>query len=253
MDDVETAASSTSSVSNQLICDICDGKFATIAERNSHIEKHFETIECASCSRHFIGDCAFEFHISAGKCKKPTENLDRHRCSLCNQKVFDCVEALNNHLHSVHKCFISDDRIGCVPCNRTFGRLKYLRKHIRELHDHATPYTCTTCGKSFNRKANLIEHELIHQGKYLASCDACGKSYRTPSALKLHQRTHTGEKPYKCDLCGEKAYAYNTDLKRHKRAVHGILGTALPCTQCTKVFYEPKHLRNHVARAHKTK
>lgn len=70
--------------------------------------------------------------------------------------------------------------------------MKYLKKHVREVHEKATIFECAVCNKVFNRKANLIEHQLIHDGKYLAKCDVCGKSYRTLSALKLHKRTHTG-------------------------------------------------------------
>lgn len=238
--------------SKQLTCDICDCEFGDIAERNAHIEQHFKSIECPNCSRTFIGDRAYEYHISTGKCKEAVD-LDRFKCNMCNEKVFDSVEKLNSHLHAQHNCFITDERIGCELCDRTFAKLKYLRKHIRELHEKATPYNCKDCGKKFNRKANLLEHELIHQGKYLAVCKTCDKSYRTQSALKLHERTHTGEKPYKCDICNEKSYAYNTDLKRHKRAVHGIFGTPYPCTVCPKIFYEPKLLRNHTLRAHKDK
>lgn len=236
--------------SNQLKCDICDRKFGSISERNQHIEDHFLSIQCPNCSRSFTGDRAFKYHISNSKCKGI--DFNRFRCNICNEKVFDSVVALNIHLHTEHKCSISDEQIDCNLCNRTFARLKYLRKHIREVHENATPFDCKTCGKQFNRKANLIEHELIHKGKYLAKCKTCKQSYRTSSALKLHERTHTGEKPYACDICNEKAYAYNTDLKRHKRSVHGILGTPYPCTICSKIFYEPKLLRNHTARAHRT-
>lgn len=236
--------------STMINCDICDREFTTIDERNQHIEEHFKQIECPTCDRIFIGDRAFEFHTTAGKCKKlKTKKL--FRCSLCNEKVFDSMDILNNHVRTEHKCSIDEERITCEQCNRTFGKMKYLRKHVRELHEMATPFSCNECGKKFNRKANLLEHELIHQGKYLATCKTCEKSFRTSSALRLHVRTHTGSKPYKCDICNEKAYAYNTDLKRHKRAAHGILGTPHPCTMCEKVFYEPKLLRNHTAKAHK--
>lgn len=240
----------TEPLSAAVCCDICDREFATIDERNGHIEEHFKQIECPICSRKFVGDRAFEYHTSSGKCKGADAKLELFRCSLCNEKVFDSKDTLNNHMRTEHKCSVVNGRLHCDECHRTFGKIKYLRKHIRELHDKATPFHCKTCGKKFNRKANLIEHELIHDGKYLADCKTCGKSYRTPSALRLHERTHTGEKPYSCDLC-EKSYAYNTDLKRHKRSAHGIFGTPHPCKLCDKIFYEPKLLRNHTAKAHK--
>lgn len=68
-----------------------------------------------------------------------------------------------------------------------------------------------------------------------------------------------GEKPYKCDInladstpC-EKSYAYNTDLKRHKRSAHGIIDKVFPCeiNGCEKIFYENKLLNNHMKRTHK--
>lgn len=169
---------------------------------------------------------------------------------MCNVKVFDSLDKLNSHLHGEHKCSITDDQLICERCNRSFAKLKYLKKHIREVHEKATRFVCDICQKEFNRKANLLEHKLIHEGKYLAKCDTCGKSYRTQSALKLHKRTHTGEKPYACDLCSDKSYAYNTDLKRHKRAAHGILGNPFPCDMCSKVFYEPKLLKGHLKKVH---
>lgn len=235
----------------RLRCDICDRAFSSVAERNNHIEDHFKSIECPNCKRSFIGDRAYSFHVTSGKCKENVD-LDRFKCCLCNEKVFDSLDMLNDHLLTEHNCIITEDQISCELCNRTFGKLKYLRKHVRELHDNATPFDCGTCGKKFKRKANLLEHELIHQGKYLAKCKTCGLSYRTKSALKLHERTHTGEKPYKCDICNQKSYAYNTDLKRHKRSIHGIFnGTTYPCTLCSKVYYEPKLLKNHMNKSHK--
>lgn len=244
-DQTEDGTSSSTTVR----CDICDREFDGITERNEHIEEHFKQIKCPTCSRIFVGDRAYAFHTSTGKCKN-TKVKPKFRCKLCNEKVFDSMDALNAHMRSVHQCSYSGDRLNCEQCDRTFGKVKYIQKHIREIHDMATPFHCSFCNKKFNRKANLQEHELIHEGKFLADCQTCGKSYRTASALRLHERTHTGEKPYSCDLC-DKAYAYNTDLKRHKRSAHGILGTPYPCTACDKIFYEPKLLRRHVDRMHK--
>lgn len=92
-----------------------------------------------------------------------------------------------------HQCVVAQSHLSCVACNKTFSKMKYMKKHVREVHEKATIIKCTVCNKVFNRKANLIEHQLIHDGKYLAKCDDCGNSYRTLSALKLHKRTHTGK------------------------------------------------------------
>lgn len=249
-DDVEDTKSEMVVQIQRIACDICDRSFENITERNAHIENHFQQIECSNCQRTFTGDRAFEYHISNGKCKESVD-VNRFRCHLCNEKMFDSICILNSHLENEHRCIITDQQLVCLSCDRNFAKLRYLKKHLREVHEKATPFSCDICGKEFNRKSNLTEHLLIHENKYLATCPTCKKSYRTQSALKLHLRMHTKEKPYKCDICNEKSYAYNTDLKRHKRSAHGILGKPFPCEYCSKVFYEPKLVKNHLKRQHK--
>lgn len=234
---------------HQFQCDICDSHFDTKHERNIHIEDHFKRYECPNCTRSFVGDRAFEYHTRSGKCKTAVAQT-LFRCNLCNEKVFKSESALKLHENSVHGCAIDTNRITCEQCQRKFAQLRYLRKHIYEVHRKLTQFNCSVCLKVFNRKSNLTEHMLIHEQKYLAPCSICQKSFRTKSALRLHERTHTGEKPYKCDICLEKAYAYNTDLKRHKRQAHGILGNPHPCQECYQVFYEPKLLRKHCKKSH---
>lgn len=230
-------------------CDMCDSEFATKDERNAHIEDHFKSYECPNCLRSFVGDRAFEYHTRSGKCKLAvTPTL--FRCKLCAEKVFQSEAKLKQHQHYVHGCAIDTNRITCEQCQRTFGQLRYLRKHIYEVHRKLSQFVCSECRKVFNRKSNLLEHMLIHEQKYLARCNVCKKDYRTKSALRLHVRTHTGDKPYQCDICKDKRYAYNTDLNRHRRSAHGILGTPHPCPDCHKVFYEPKFLRRHCSKHH---
>lgn len=234
----------------QFQCDICDNRFKTKEQRNVHIEDHFKSYECPNCTRSFVGDRAFEYHTRNGKCKTAvTPTL--FSCSLCNEKVFKSKSALKMHETDVHGCAIETDRITCEQCQTTFAQLRYLRKHIYEVHNKLTQFNCSVCMKTFNRRSNLTEHMLIHDQKYLAPCDVCGKSYRTKSALRLHQRTHTGEKPYNCDICLEKSYAYNTDLKRHKQRAHGVIGSRFPCTKCGQMFYEPKFLNKHIHKYHR--
>lgn len=201
----------------RIVCDICNKRFNTKIERNEHIEEHFKKFECDECSETFVGDRAFQYHQRRCKNKDPLAS-----------STFECKE-----------------------CNRKFIQQRYLKKHIYELHNKKTQFQCEICDKIFNRRSNYDEHQLIHKNIYLCKCEICSKSFRTPSALKLHERMHTGEKPYKCDICNVKSYAYQVDLKRHKRYAHAIVDKKFPCSMCSKTYYENKLLRAHCRKTHK--
>ncbi|GFU10085.1 hypothetical protein NPIL_653321 [Nephila pilipes] len=83
-------------------------------------------------------------------------------------------------------------------------------------------FSCSICGKEFNRNDNLKVHERIHtgQGRYKClnffprvqinsnsklhkyyTCQTCGKEFRRSANLRVHERIHSGQKPFKCPYC----------------------------------------------------
>lgn len=242
---------------DSFMCDICDEAFFTRDERNRHIDGHFRSFECAQCGKSFTGERQFEHHRARARCGRLPADSDRQlfECFVCHKEGFFTARSLRIHYNRVHDdarpFYRHEARPSCRVCKKAFANVYILNAHVREIHEQA-PVECETCGKRFNRPANLKWHRLVHRGELPCTCQFCGKAFRTLSGLNLHKRTHTGEKPYKCDICGEKAYAYNTDLKRHKRSAHGIVDKVFACDQCDRIFYERKLLRAHTSKAHNT-
>lgn len=233
-------------------CDICDKKFTSRDDRNAHIGDHFKTFTCSTCGETLIGDRQFEHHRLSNKCVAKTKvDSITYECFLCHKNNFFSMRSLKLHFNRFHKEKKKNLVANiCEYCHKTFANVYILKSHISQIHLEKERFKCNDCGKVFNRPSNLQWHQLIHQNQLPCTCKICGKSFRTLSGLNLHKRTHTGEKPYKCDICNEKSYAYNTDLKRHKRSVHGIIDKVFNCTKCSQVFYEPKFLRKHMQKVH---
>lgn len=246
----------------QFPCTMCEEKFLTREDRNMHIENHFKQFECSTCGEIFIGDRRYAYHQEAKRCRKSTDvpKIDSPdipksglECPTCGMSNFQSNRSLKIHIGKFHTEKKSPETIikyECGTCGKHFANQHILKNHIHEIHTNAQQNECKDCGRLFNRLANLRHHELIHKNELPCKCTICGKAFRTSSGVRLHLRTHTGDKPYKCDMCNDKAYAYNTDLVRHKRSAHGIFSKTFTCELCQNTYYERKHLRNHMKRAH---
>ena len=115
--------------------------------------------------------------------------------------------------------------------------------HPTNSHTRKKSFTCTECGKHFNREWCLKRHTLIHAGEKPFTCNVCGNSFVRSDNLKQHMRSHAGEKPFACTVCG-KCYIQIGGLKRHTMSHTGEM--RFTCTVCGKGFTNLKqHMMVH--------
>lgn len=80
-------------------------------------------------------------------------------------------------------------------------------------------FSCSYCGKAFDRPKKVEIHQRIHTGEKPFGCSTCGKTFSEAGNLRKHQQVHTGEKPYRCAACG-KAFLRLHNLRTHQQKSH---------------------------------
>ena len=135
----------------------------------------------------------------------------------------------------------------CGSCEKVFGRLRYLRKHM-ETHRTERKFLCDECGKGFKSRAYLTIHRKTHKDK-LFHCTQCSFTSGVPAAIHAHRQLHS-QGSVLCDICGY-AYLDKSTLNKHKR-VHD-LSRPYACTfpECTWRFKTEVMCKAHI-RAHTT-
>ncbi|XP_074873039.1 uncharacterized protein LOC142024751 [Carettochelys insculpta] len=133
----------------------------------------------------------------------------------------------------------------CPDCGRSFQLRSGLIDHQRT-HTGEKPFHCSECGKRLSCSSSLKSHYRIHTGETPYNCSDCGKRFRQRSCLVTHGRTHTGEKPYHCTACG-KSFSRSANLVTHQ-SIHRE-EKPFNCFECGRWFSDvsglDKHLRIH--------
>uniref|UniRef100_A0A8C4NN49 Zinc finger and BTB domain containing 41 n=1 Tax=Eptatretus burgeri TaxID=7764 RepID=A0A8C4NN49_EPTBU len=176
-----------------------------------------------------------EMEVGQGSKDGETEGCDAVLSGLKS----DAVEVENKKTRRNPKCVGAQQE----ACGSVSDRVVGVRKGQRQRRSQERcSWTCKVCGKSFQRRAHLVEHEVLHTTHTPYACAQCGQSFRSRfTRLKHQEKAHLG--PFPCHICG-RSFNDSGNLRRHVRCTHGGDRRWI-CPVCGKAMRERLHMRVH--------
>ncbi|XP_035004870.2 zinc finger protein with KRAB and SCAN domains 8 [Hippoglossus stenolepis] len=154
-----------------------------------------------------------------------------------------CLNTRNNKQPlSDMRCKTDKKSFSCSECGKRFNRKYNLTIHMR-VHTGEKPFSCSECDKRFSHDCYLKRHVSIHTGEKPFSCSECGKTFGLKGILNIHIRSHSGEKPFSCTLCGQKFRAI-AGLKRHMTSHTGK--KPFSCSECGRKCNDKSKITEHM-------
>lgn len=196
-------------------CCFCPRKYTSkrLVQRHElfHGPKGDLLFKCTCCPVYFQSLSKMESHQNS-------EHEDRLLCKVegCHKR-FDHPEKLLSHTkysHSAKKTAVKKYNFVCQLCGRAFNTKVALSDHERSDCGKAPIYECCYCNKNYHSAGSLKCHLTIHTNVLNFSCSFCQKQFRTKGQLTVHLRSHTKEKNYKCSHCPSE-FSHRESLLTH--------------------------------------
>uniref|UniRef100_A0AC34FAV7 Uncharacterized protein n=1 Tax=Panagrolaimus sp. ES5 TaxID=591445 RepID=A0AC34FAV7_9BILA len=142
----------------------------------------------------------------------------------CSSAYDPSVEYLNA-TKSVKTTVSKILRYKCPLCSFASTNRGTIRKHLRCIHTHETPYSCPQCFMTFKIQSNLARHLRSHSQIKPYKCKSCGSEYADKKNMDAHIfREHLKREPFRCPHNCAKAKFYREDSwRRHCQKFHSIL------------------------------
>lgn len=120
-------------------CEFCDKKFLRKIYLVNHLRKHTDEKPwvCKICNKSYKAMISLKLH-NFNNHDGPGNGLNKsYLCPLCN-KLFENPTQLSKHMvtHTENRAFL------CEHCPKSFTSAKYLKIHVRSVHESIKPYAC---------------------------------------------------------------------------------------------------------------
>ncbi len=247
--------------SKRNVCKYCDfegkGKRTLI---NHILKEHPKTKEATAQKLHKCHKCDYTTPYTYNLTLHMTNNHSDEKPFKCNivgcSKAYGNRAGLGHHQRYFHKIGIdnSKEELQCEFCDRRFAIKCFLDRHKKSVHENIRKYKCDKCVFSTDCKKLLEEHiQAIHsEVKPAIKCELCHKTFTFNSNLKRHKKSVHGDRQrYKCSFvpgCNFASY-FKTDLDNHYGRVH-LKEKPYSCKYCPYTASTPTLARNHEARRH---
>lgn len=199
-------------------CTVCGKMCATRGDLTQHLLLIHKTTEkrflCDDCGRVFKTGYHLKNHVKTHA---------SYSCELCGLSMQSST--FGNHMRYVHSVFKTDQsvkpqmtqlKLECKQCHKTYANIKKLRTHIRHYHGEKV-HNCHLCNKVFAAKHLLNHHVKVHSPSF--PCQICGKTYSSRPILKTHQIVHSKDRPFSCEIC-QRTFKYKFVHRDHMKKLH---------------------------------
>ncbi|XP_051542991.1 zinc finger protein 432 [Myxocyprinus asiaticus] len=203
-----------------------------------------------------------EYDLSANMAaKKEEQNLSLDKCCDYEEIELALTDEMDVHMDSSTKPVVQDiggkavKFISCSTCGKKFRRRRNLMKHRRAEHPKKTFLTKSevkekifvcSCGEKFHTMPLLLQHRATHSndGKY--SCHHCGKGFPGKVLLTAHQKIHKDTDSLLPYLCDScpRRFGYKVALIAHLKN-HSAKHTCT-CPICEEGFQLRGSLAHHL-------
>jgi len=217
---------------------------ASLASKSSVKENKASRLAPACSLAHRLLPMPSPCYSLAASVSTSNRYVDGHRLILCfdKQPPPNNVSVTNPPEGDAAVKEISDERVVCAECSRTFKRLSDLHVHM-QCHTGVMRYKCSVCTRPFRKSGTLARHMRIHTGERPYVCETCGKSYKLLFHLRLHTSVHSSDRPFSCEVCG-KAFQSAASLKKHRFVHTGV--KPFSCPICMRLFNRRSNMHAHM-------